>query len=531
MVMRIKNKAQILLITFLLALTFQSGKASYSKVDSAVLYHIDQEWVTVWINEDASLDIHYNITITYETNALGYITVGLPVRGFKILSVMDINSTVLSYEDVSRGDYYAVEVYLGHPMNPGDSGTVLIMATVADMVSPDELNPGYVGVNFKPTYFDADVKNLRVAIVPPKGVTEDSVKTSKTAYFTTVDGDFALYWENYDLPPNTQLSFGVSVPEEYITVTSTGFDGWYYIIIISASVAIIGIIAVIVYLVRSREVYVKPKIGVEALGPARGLTAVEAGVVIGLSPVRVLTMILFGLLLKGFIFIQNSEPILRVEKLVGSFDETDSHPRYYEIDFLKVIKTDGSLSERRLAQTYVSLRDMVDTKLKGYARQDTVNYYKSIVDKAWSQVKEANTPQLAEDAIEKNLQWILLEDDYGEKLKKTITPNIIFLPRPDRYWYGPRFPTTIDKPVTSTEAKPIPTQEFADKVVSGIEQATAGLVKNAEDFTSRLIPSKTTSQSSKPIHRKARCVCACASCACACACVSCACACAGGGAR
>jgi hypothetical protein len=57
------------------------------------------------------------------------------------------------------------------------------------------------------------------------------------------------------------------------------------------------------------------------------------------------------------------------------------------------------------------------------------------------------------------------------------------------------------------------------------------LVKNVEDFTKRLIPPKVSTQSSRPIRHKSRCVCACANCACACACVSCACACAGGGAR
>jgi hypothetical protein len=246
-------------------------------------------------------------------------------------------------------------------------------------------------------------------------------------------------------------------------------------------------------------------------------------------------MILFSLLLKRVIIIKETDPLIKVERLLKSSDKSTRHPRYYEIDFLKAIEPDNSLNERRLARTYISLRENVDRKMRGYARKDTINYYKSIVNNAWNQVKQANTPQLAEEAIENNLEWLLLDEKYGERFKEALPPGIIIMPRPHWYWYGPHFPgkttTTPTGTPTPIEFKPIPAQEFADKIVTGIEKAAGGLVKNAEDFTRRLIPSKVTTQSSRPVRHGSRCVCACASCACACACVSCACACAGGGAR
>ena len=36
----------------------------------AIQYHIDKEWAVVWINDDASIDLLYNITITYEDGGL-----------------------------------------------------------------------------------------------------------------------------------------------------------------------------------------------------------------------------------------------------------------------------------------------------------------------------------------------------------------------------------------------------------------------------------------------------------------------------
>jgi len=533
--MRSIQKISLIILFITLSVTISQGSIAFNPSDvSAVRYRIDQEWVTIWINDDASIELHYNITITYESPAQGYISLGLPAKEFNIVSVEDLSGNILNWEDISSWSYYAIEVYLGHSMGPGEGGTVLLISTfpAPSIIQPDEMNPGYVGMQFMPTYFeDARVEDLRVAIVPPNGVTKENIKTSETAFFTTVDGEFAVYWERNNLPPNTKLIFGVSVPEQYVTLPPTGPDIWFYLAIFCV---IVGIIIFVILLRKRKEVYQKPKIKIEALGPARSLTAVEAAVVVGLKPVRVLTMILFSLLLKRFIKIKEIEPLIKLEKLLKQSEEPKQHPRYYEIDFLKAIGSNGSLNERRLAGTYISLRENVDKKMRGYARIDTINYYKSIVNTAWNQVKQASTPQLAEETIEKNLEWLLLDKKYGQRFKEAFPPHILFMPRPYWYWYGPHFSSKTTTPTgtsTTVEVKPIPAQEFADKIVTGIEEAAGGLVKNVEDFTKKLIPPKVSTQSSKPVHHKSRCVCACANCACACACVSCACACAGGGAR
>jgi hypothetical protein len=55
-----------------------------------VTYRIDKEWATIWVNEDASIELLYNITITYESNALGYLMVGMPAAGFYVDSVTNL---------------------------------------------------------------------------------------------------------------------------------------------------------------------------------------------------------------------------------------------------------------------------------------------------------------------------------------------------------------------------------------------------------------------------------------------------------
>jgi hypothetical protein len=549
MVMRCKYKILSLLMVVIFTASFtQSIEAFDPSNVSAVRYHIDQEWAIVWINEDASVDIQYNITITYESSALGYISIGLPREYFNIVSVKDLSGNNLKYKDISSGEDYAVEAYFGHPMEPGNNGTVLLIATIPynpndDFIGPDKFNSGYIGMQFKTSPFDAWTEDLRVAIVPPEGVTEANIKTSEPAFLTTIDGSFAVYWSQVDIPPNTPLIFGVSVPEEYIALSSTGLGVWFYLAIFS--IIVVAVVAVI-YLRRRREVYAKPRVMIEALGSRRGLTSVEAAVVVDIPPVRVLTMILFSLLLKRLVVVEAVEPLLKVKKLEDMTGNGDApKKRYYEIDFLKAVEPAGSLNERRLARTYLSLRDNVDRKMRGYSRADAVNYYKSVITKAWDQVTHAGTPQLQEEAIENNIQWLLVDEDYEDRFKTAFPSDMMILPRLGWhwYWYGPYFsrgpigpgqatPTPIAATTPTPDVvKPMPVQEFAGNIVSGLERATNNIVRDVEQFADRLLQPQRSSQSSESIRRRSNCVCACAQCACACACVSCACACAGGGAR
>ncbi|MEM3013576.1 MAG: hypothetical protein QXI71_02975 [Candidatus Bathyarchaeia archaeon] len=510
---------------------------------SAVTYTVNNVWVQITINRDRSINIMYNITLIYTSGSpQGIITVGMPKKGFRIDTVQDLKGNVLSYKDISSGNYYAIDISLGTPIVLSQPYTLIVYATVPEMLSQDDTNRGYWGMQFYPTTFpDAIgvISNIRVAIILPSGVTSDEVKHITGRPFDSVDfvnDHLVVYWERTNWPPWSEFTVGVSFPERYIELP--GSDILSYVAIGGAFLAAVGFVLLIVSRFGKLD-YEKPRIAVEALGAARNLTAVEAAVVLGLKPVRVLTMILFGLIYKRMVMVTETEPIIKIQKL-----QTEGQPstnlRYYEIDFLDSLQQDGSLNEMKLARTYLELRETVDHKIRGYSRNDTINYYKSVVNKAWNQVTQAGTPELRGDVIDQNLEWLLADEMFDEKIRYAFPPNIIITPRPGWWWYwhGP-YPPAGPVP-TGTEGStrapsqpaPIPGQDFANKIVKGLEASANNMVKNVQDFTNRIVqttqPAKT---SQSPVKSRPSCVCACAHCACACACVSCACACAHGGAR
>jgi hypothetical protein len=211
--------------------------------------------------------------------------------------------------------------------------------------------------------------------------------------------------------------------------------------------------------------------------------------------------------------------------------------RYYEIDFLNAIKEDGVLNEEKLAQTVVFLRSTVEEKLRGYCRRDTIDYYRKIVAKAWQQVEQAGTPELASKAYDEQLLWLFLDPNYQSRTQTTFRDKA-FEPSPFWlwYWYGyrhyhpkPTYNPNIKTPTKAGKPPTIPGADFANNIATAVENTSNNIVTNLEKFANAIVPMPATKASTKPAHHKSSCVCACATCACVCACVSCACACAGGG--
>jgi len=524
----------------LLALCVPLALMPVTSVQAAVTYTVNQEWVRMWINTDGSVDLWYNITLTYTSGSpQGIVTVGMPKGDFQIDYVRDLSGDALDYDDVSGGGFYGIDVHLKTPIVLNRSYTFIVYAVVPGMISKDQTNPGNVGMLFYPTTFPSaigPVGNIRVAIILPEGVTSNEVKHPIDVPFDNVfveGNNLVVYWERSNWPAAQEFWVGVSFPEKYVNL---GPGVWFYVAIGAAILAAAALLVVILKKLR-KAAYEKPRIAVEALGAARGLTAVEATVVLDLKPVRVLTMILFGLLLKRIVVVTATDPLIKLQRLerAGAAGEQAPSLRYYEIDYLNALEPDGSLNEMTLARTYLELRDTVDLKLRGYSRADTVNYYRSIVDRAWAQVTQAGTPELKGEAIDQNIEWLLADDKFDERFRVAFPPDVIVYPSPGWWWYwrGPHFPPgqTPVPPATPAEAKPVPGQEFANSIVLGLEKATNNMVKNVQEFTNRLIPVQKVEASERSVRSRSSCVCACAHCACACACVSCACACAHGGAR
>jgi len=183
------------------------------------------------------------------------------------------------------------------------------------------------------------------------------------------------------------------------------------------------------------------------------------------------------------------------------------------------------------------LRDTVEEKLRGYCRRDTIDYYRKIVAKAWEQVEQAGTPELASKAYDEQLLWLFLDPNYQSRTQTAFRDKTF---EPDRfwfwYWYGyrhyhpkPTYKPNIEAPTRAAKPPTIPGADFANNIATAVERTSNNIVTNLEKFANAIVPMPAAKSSTKPAHHGSSCVCACAACACVCACVSCACACASGG--
>jgi hypothetical protein len=260
-----------------------------------------------------------------------------------------------------------------------------------------------------------------------------------------------------------------------------------------------------------------------------------------LKPIQIVTEILYSLLQKRAVWAEATKPSLKLKILPPYENKTGSKEnplRYYEIDFLHSIQTDGTLNEEKLAHSVSFLRDTVEEKLRGYSRKDTVDYYRKIVTQAWTQVEKAGTVELASNAYDEQLLWLMLDPNQKTRTE-TVFRDRTFQPNPLWFWwwYGytiyhphPTYRPNINAPAQSGPAPAIPGAEFANSIATAVENTSNNIVKNLEKFANSIVPPPPKA-SHEPARKGADCVCACHACACACACVSCACACAGGGAR
>ena len=541
-------KKRFLLVAFAFTLIFAASLSGTVQAWTGT-YHLEHEWVTIWINQDGSIDLLYDIQLMLDSGeSISKVFVGQPKRDFTIGAAVDEYGNTLPVSDASSGSDYKVQVTLGWGLSVGESMKFDLITNVAGMLYNDTTNPGNIGMQFTPSWYDAPVNDLRILIVLPPNVTKDEVKTTQTAYWNNTadeDGSLTVYWEKLNLTPSEQYPIGISFPAGYLPdyepqpPSTEDTVGTYVFLAIGAAVVILAIIAV-VFAARKKP-YTAPQLSMETLGIRRGLTAVEASYLLEMKPTQVVTEILYSLLQKRAVWTEATNPALKLRVMPDFKDKTgtvENPLRYYEIDFLQAVKSDGTLDEEKLAHTVMYLRDAVEQKLRGYSRKDTVDYYRKIVAEAWTQVEQAGTADIASNAYDEQLLWLLLDPNYRARTE-TAFQNRIFEPNLLWFWYwhgyrhyhpNPTYMPPIGTPASTAKPPAIPGAEFANNIATAVEKTSSNIVLNIEKFANAILPAPPAAKAShEPARHGAGCVCACHACACACACVSCACACAGGG--
>jgi hypothetical protein len=274
-----------------------------------------------------------------------------------------------------------------------------------------------------------------------------------------------------------------------------------------------------------------PKIAIEGHGIKRGLTAVEAAILMEQPLDKVMTMVLFGVVKKSAATVIRRDP-LQVE--VSSPLPEGLHE--YEQNFLKAVKEEDARARRTALQDMtVKLVRSVSEKMKGFSRRETIEYYRRIMEAAWEQVQKADTPEVQKSFFEQQLEWTMLDKDYDDRSRR-VFQGPVFIP----WWWGNYDPTYRTGPIStgggrvSAPSQPsgrtsLPGADFAASVVGGVQTFSQRVIGNVSDFTSRVTnvtnpPPKPSSTGGRHMGGGGG-----RSCACACACAGCACACAGGG--
>ena len=352
-----KSITYIILLATILFVTFPL-LSPYTVRAQDIQYHLDHEYAKIWINEDGTIDLLYDIKITCDQGTINYVNVGQPKRDFTIGQAKDENDHVLQTADESEGNNYRARVYLYTPISTSQSIRFTLLTNVGHMIWEDEQNPGNVGMQFIPCWWkDAKVNELQVLIVLPQGVDETNVGCTplwnNATYDPKEDNRFVIYWERRNLHPNQKFACGVSFPEEYVEhyeVREKGFIAFLkrYGVGIGFFLLSVGIIGTVVYVARKGN-YVKPIMKMETLGIRRGLTAVEASYLLGLKPTKIVTAILYGLLKKRRVWVTSTKPSVKLKVM----KQSKKPLRYYEKRFLKAIREDGTLSEEKLARTII----------------------------------------------------------------------------------------------------------------------------------------------------------------------------------
>jgi hypothetical protein len=281
---------------------------------------------------------------------------------------------------------------------------------------------------------------------------------------------------------------------------------------------------------RRKLQYMSPKIAIEGHGIKRGLTAVEAAILMEQPLDKVMTMILFGVVKKGAAAVTKRDPL--------TIEVKEPRPEglhEYESKFLQAFKETGTKERRKLLQDMtVALVKSVSEKMKGFSRKETIEYYKRIMETAWDQVQKAETPEVQMAFFDQQLEWTMLDKDYDDRSRRVFT-RPVYVPM---WWgnYDPTFPRptlTMGRAAPAAPSQPpgrtsLPGADFAASVVTGTQTFSQKVIGNIQEFTGRVTnvtnpPPKPTSGGRSGGGRSG------GGCACACACAGCACACAGGG--
>ena len=532
-------------------------------------FELPELTVDVYWNSDGSvsLDYLYVFQNTQRGHAIEFVDLPLPTNNFDTGSIQAwANGQPL--RNISRGDYQGDGVGVAvaleqYAIPPGGYGEVRIfVGTVRDMLYLDPGEDEYASAVFAPARFQRSITtgntDLLVTFHLPPGVQPEEPRWHQSPAgfpeqpetWLDEEGRVVYSWNNPDARPYEEYRLGASFPLQYVPAQAvqtenprSSIDGEAVLgcLIPLAFVGFFVFIAImnVISSKKRRQQYLPPKISIEGHGIKRGLTAVEAAILLEQPMDKIMTMILFATIKKEAAEVVSRNPL---ELKVAETLSDDLRP--YEKSFLEAFRLPKSKERQKaLEETMVDLVRSVAQKMKGFSRRETIEYYRDIMKRAWAEVEAAETPEVKSAKYEEVMEWTMLDRDYDRRTRDVFRTGPVYVP----VWWGRFDPgfgrsTAGSAPVsTTTPSIPrggptggpslpsLPGGSFAASVVGGVQNFSSQVVGSVTDFTSRVtnrtnpVPKPTTRSGGGSRGGGG------GGCACACACAGCACACAGGG--
>ena len=517
-------------------------------------FSVPQMSVDVFWEADGSVRILYEILFANDPLAddIDFIDIGIPTEAYSISAVSaTINGNPIG--DIERSPYVQPGVALGLGANaiaPGAQGVVRVSIPGVRNALFVEDQEGYASALFSPTWFDAQLvhgtSDLTATFHLPPGVLPEQPRWHDSpsgwpqhAPQSGLDseGRIIYSWHNAAANSSSIYVFGASFPSEYIpeetlqqptvlprfrisqdliasVICGSGF------VLFTALIVIVGNITTN----RRKMDYLPPKISIEGHGIKRGLTAVEAAILLETDLDKVLTMILFSSIKKSAIKVVREDP-LEIEKRSAQPEGL----RAYESNFVEAMLITGKrIRQKALQDLVIKLVKTTQKKMKGFSLRETKAYYRSIVKQAWNQVESAETPEIRSQRFDESIEWTMLDRNFDGRTRNVFRSGPVYVP----YWWSLYRPsmasagggasgpaaTPTRTSVTTSRAGGLPTlpgADFAASVVQGIQQTAGNLISNVTQFTGG--GTKATNPPPPPSRYSGRSSGGGSSCACACA--------------
>lgn len=535
------------------------------------LFKVEKYTADLYINPDGSAMVEYTYVFTNDPSAdpIDAVDVGIPTSSYDLSQVKaEINNAPIT--DIEKSPYVNPGIALNlhaKQIMPGATGTVHVtISNIRGMLfrtdKVENVEEAYASFQFSPNSFGSEYvrgkTDVTVTLHLPPGM-----KETEPRWFTPKnwsgeanptsgidDQDRVFYSWQYALgDSHSQYIFGGAFPSRLVpaeavlvelpSISSSGTSSYFDLlcpwIMCLGFFGFIGLslFGSISANKKRRLQYLPPKIALEGNGIKRGLTAVEAAILLEQPLDKILSMVLFAVVKKGAVEVISKDP-LKVSKL----DITGIELREYETEFIEaMIATERGATKKGLQKLMVNLVKGITEKMRGFSRRETVAYYQDLMKKAWAQVEAAGTPEVQMQKFDEVMEWTMLDKRFNDRSQEFFGRGPVYIPI---WWhrYDPAFgrstlspssgPAQVGSAPSGMSMPTLPGADFAASIAGGIQSFSSNVVGDITSFTSGVTNAtnpvpvvKSTSSGGGGGGGR--------SCACACACAGCACACAGGG--